>query len=72
MACTSQIYAEDMAIRLVVLYITYATSSRGKTCDIITLAQFEEGGLLSETRDNTESSNEYYDDSILTPLISEE
>ena len=51
-----------MAIRLVVLYITYATSSRGKTCDIITLAQFEEGGLLSETRDNTESGNEYDDD----------
>ena len=37
-------------------YVTYtpcATSSREKTGDIITLTQFEEGNLLSETLSDT-------------------
>ena len=38
-------------------YIPYATSSRGETGDIITFAQFEEGGLLSETHKDAEISN---------------
>ena len=39
---------------------------------MITFAQFEEGVLLSETRNDTESGNEYEDDSTHAKLISEE
>ena len=57
----------------------YATSSREQTGDIITLEQFEEGNLLSEsynvwseTCDNTEISNKSDYNSTMPPLISEE
>ena len=57
-----------------VSYTPYATSSRGKTGNIITVSQFEEGGLLSETqnllsenRDDTENSNESDDNSTMPP-----
>ena len=57
-----------------VLYTPCATSSRGRTGDIIVFAQFEEGGLLSktqnllfETHDDTESGNKYYDNSTMPP-----
>ena len=50
-----------------------------KNGDIITFAQFEEENLssetqnlLSENRDNEEINDEYDDDSIMPPLISEE
>ena len=33
------------------------------------LTQFEEGGLLSESCNGTESGNKYDDDSTLPPLI---
>ena len=59
-----------MAIRPAVSYIPYATYLREQTGDVITFIQFEEGNLLSETCDNTESGNEYDDDSTLAPLIS--
>ena len=59
-----------MAMRPVVLYMPCATSLRGGTGDIITFAKFEEGGLLSETRDDTESSDKSEEDSIMPPLIS--
>ena len=45
LAYTSQPYAEAMAVRPSVSHIPYATSSGGETDDIITFAQFEEGGL---------------------------
>ena len=49
---------------------------REKTSDIITFEIFEEGDLLYETRDDAksddESSEKRNDDSIITPLISEE
>ena len=61
-----------MGIRPDVSYIPYATYSKKKTGNIIMFAQFQEGNLLSETRNNTEISNEYYDNSTLPPLISEE
>ena len=54
---TSQLYVEAMTMQLAVSYIPYDTSSREQTGDIITLAQFEEGNLSSETRDDTESGN---------------
>ena len=37
-------------MRPAVTYTPYATSSKEKTGDVITFAQFEEGGLLTETR----------------------
>ena len=68
-----------MAIRPAVSYTHYDTSSREQTGDIITLSQFEEGNLLSETQnilyetlDNVENSNKSDDDSNMPPLISEE
>ena len=69
---TSQPYVKAMAFRLSVSYTPYATSSEEQTGDIITFAHFEEGGLLSETRDDTESGDKSDDNSIMPPLISEE
>ena len=67
-----QTYAEAMAMQLDVSCIPFATSSRGQTVNIIIFAHVEEGGLLYETCDDTESSNKYDDNSTLPPLISEE
>ena len=72
LAYTSQPSSDNVAMRSAVLYVPYATYSKEKTCYIITFTQFEEGGLLSETLNNMESGNEYYDNSTLSPLISEE
>ena len=55
---TSRPYAETMAMRLKVTNTSYATSSKEQTGDIITFAQFEEGNLISETRNDTESDDE--------------
>ena len=41
-------YSEALAMRPAVSYIPYATSSHEQTGDIITFAQFEEGGLLKK------------------------
>ena len=54
-----------MAMRLAVTYTTYATSSKEPTGDVITFAQFEEGDLLSETRNDTESGDESDSESIM-------
>ena len=69
---TSQPYSEAMAMCPSMIYTPCATSPMKKTGDIVTFTQFEEGNLLSETRNNSESGNEYDDDSIIKPLISEE
>ena len=47
-----------MAMRPAVSYTPYATSSKEQTGDVITFTQFEEGNLLTETRNDTESSDE--------------
>ena len=70
LAYTSQPYAEAVDMRPVVLYIPCATSSKEKTGDIIMFVQFEEGDLLSETCNDTESGDKSDDDSIMPPLIS--
>ena len=72
LAFTSHPYAEAMTMRPYVSYILSDTSSEKKTSDIISFTQFEEGGLLSETCDNAESSDEYEDNSIISLLHSEE
>ena len=54
-----------MAVRPEVTYSPYATSSKEQTGDVITFAQFEEGGLISETRNDTESGDESDRESIM-------
>ena len=49
---------EALAIRPAVTYTPYATSSKEKTGDVITFAQFEEGNILTETRNDAESGEE--------------
>ena len=53
----SQPYSEAMTMRPEVTYIPCATSSRGKTGIMITFAQFEEGYILTKTRNNAESGD---------------
>ena len=55
---TSRPYAEAMAMCPTVTYTPYTTSSKEQTGDVITFTQFEEGNLLSETRNDTESGDE--------------
>ena len=54
-----------MAMRPEVTYTPYDTSSKEQTGDVIMFAHFEEGGLLTETRNNTESGDEYDSESIM-------
>ena len=65
-------YLEAMAMRLAVTYTPYATYSTEPTCDMIKFAKFEQGDLLFETCDNTESGDESDNYSIIPPLIIEE
>ena len=55
-----------------VTYAHYDTSSKEQTGNIITFEKFEEGSLLSETRDDAESGDKSDYNSIMPPLISEE
>ena len=55
---TSRPYSEAMVMRLAVTYTPYATSSKEKTGDVITLTQFEEGNILARNRNNAESGDE--------------
>ena len=69
---TSQPYSEAMDMRPSVTYTPCATSYREQTGNIITFAHFEEGGLLSETRNYVESGDESDANSIMPPLLNEE
>ena len=71
-AYTPQPYSETIDMRLSVTYTPCDKSSREKTGNIITFAQFEEAGLLSETRDNAGNCDESNDGSIIPPLLSKE
>ena len=62
---TSRTYSEAMAMHLAVTYTPYATSSKEQTGDVITFTQFEEGKLLTETRNDTESGDESDNKSIM-------
>ena len=62
---TSQPYAEAMAMRPAMTYTPYVTSSKEQTGDVITFAHFEEGNLLSETRNDTESGEKSDSESIM-------
>ena len=49
---TSRPYSEVMAMRPAVTYTPYATSSKEQTGDVITFAQFEEGNISTESRND--------------------
>ena len=52
-------------MRPAVTYTLYATSSREKTGDVITFAQFEEGDILTDTRNDAESGDESDSESLM-------
>ena len=54
-----------MVMRLAVTYTPYDTSSKEQTDNIITFAQFEKGEILTETRNDAESGDEYDNESIM-------
>ena len=62
---TSRPCAEAMAMRPAVTYTLYATSSKEQTGDVITFTQFEEGDLISEPCNDTESDDESNSESIM-------
>ena len=59
-------------MRLAVTYTPCATSSRGVNGNIIKFGKFEEGNILTKTRNDAESGDKSDDDSIMTQLLSEE
>ena len=62
---TSRPYSEAMAMRPAVTYTPYETPLREQTGNVITFAQFEEGNLLTETRNNAEIGDESDSESIM-------
>ena len=54
-----------MAMRPTVTYTLYATYSKEQTGNVITFTHFEEGGLLTESRNDTEGGDEYNSESIM-------
>ena len=65
LAYTSRPYSEAMELRPRVMYTPYATSSKEKTGDVITFTKFEEGNILTKNRNDTESGDESYNESIM-------
>ena len=61
----SRPYTEAMVMCPTVMYTPYATSSKEQTVDVISIAQFEEGNLLTETHNDTESVEESDSESIM-------
>ena len=54
-----------MAMCPTVTYTPYATFSKEQTGDVFTFSQFEEGNLITETRNDTESDDESDSESIM-------
>ena len=52
-------------MRTAVTYTPYVTSSKEQTGDVITLAQFEEGNILTETRNDAERCDKYDIESLM-------
>ena len=63
LAYTSHLYLEALYMHPEVLYIGYAASSHEQIGDMITFAQFEEGGLV----ENNHNAAEY--ESIMASII---
>ena len=62
---TSRPYLESMVMRPAVTYNPYATSLKEQNGDVITLAQFEEGNILTETRNDAKIGDESDNKSIM-------
>ena len=62
---TSRPYSEAMAMRPEVTFTPYATSSKEQTVDVITFAQFDEGNILTETLNDSESDDESDNESLM-------
>ena len=62
---TSRPYSEAMVMRPEATYTPYATSPKEQTGNVITFTQFEEGNVLTETRNNAESGDESDNESIM-------
>ena len=54
-----------MAMSSAVTYTLYEISSKEKNGNVITFAQFEEGNILTKTRNNTESGDKSENKSIM-------
>ena len=54
-----------MAMRPAVTYTSYGMSSIEESGDIITFTQFEEGNILTKTRNGAESGDDSDNDSII-------
>ena len=52
-------------MRPTVTYTPYSTSSKEQTGDVITFTQFEEGNLLTVTRNDTEIGDESDSESMM-------
>ena len=57
LAYTSRTYSEAMVMCLAVTYTPYEKSLKEQTGDVITFAQFEEGKILTETHNDSESGD---------------
>ena len=66
LAYTSKSYSEAMEMRPAVTYTPCAMSSREQTGNIITFAKFEDGNILTKTRNDAESGDKSNDESIMT------
>ena len=62
---TSEPFSEEMVMRTPVTYTPCVKYLRGKTGNIITFAQFEEGNILTETCNDAESGDESDNESNL-------
>ena len=62
---TSRPYSEAMTMRPAVTYTPYVTSPKEQTGDVITFTQFEEGNILTETRNDAESCDESDSESLM-------
>ena len=65
LAYTSRPYSKGMAMRPAMTYTLYAASSKEQTGDVIAFSQFEEGNILTETRNDAESGDEFDNESIM-------
>ena len=62
---TSRPYSEVMAMCPAVTYTLYVTSLKEQTGDVTTFAQFEEGNILTETRNDAESGDKSDSESLI-------
>ena len=65
LAYTSRPYPKVMVIRPAVTYTLYATSLKEQTGNVVMFAQFEDGNILTENRNDAEIGDESDNKSIM-------